>query len=172
MEPESELGVAVPVRKVLVFKPEVVVALVDCVAYTTGFKFSIAMRTKGDVSPTAMGFPGPYMQRRPEEPYRFGVRFADGRGTKSSRGSEERIDYYKAIQEGREPDMPAGPVIGPTGSGGGGKRWDFRFWVWPLPPEGPVTISCEWPELWSGEVTADVDGTAIRRAGVSSTSLW
>jgi hypothetical protein len=149
-EPESELGVAVPVREVLVSKPEVVVALIDCVAYTTGFKFSIAMRTRGDLNPTAMGFPGPYMHRPPEEP----------------------MDFYKAIQEGREPDIPAGPVLSPMGGGGGGKRWDFRYWVWPLPPQGPVTITCEWAELWSGEVSADVDGAAIRRAGESSEKLW
>ena len=172
MEPESELGVAVPARAVLVSKPEVVVALVDCVAYTTGFKFSIAMRTKSDLNPTAMGFPSPHMQRPPEEPYRFGVKFADGRDTKSTPGREDRIDFYKAIQEGREPDVPAGPVISSTGGGGGGKRWDFRYWVWPLPPDGPVTITCEWADLWSGSVTADVDGTAIRRAGENSKQLW
>src|ERR1700686_3254230 len=35
--PESELGVATPLRIVVVAQPRLVVALVDCVAYSNGF---------------------------------------------------------------------------------------------------------------------------------------
>jgi hypothetical protein len=150
------------------------VGLIDCVAYSTGFKFSLVVRTKMEMDARAMGFSGPpWVEPRSDRQFQFGVRFSDGREAKSSLWVHPgRNQTFQAIREGREPELPAGPVISPRGGGGGGRRWDFSYWVWPLPPGGPVTISCEWPELWSGSVTADIDGMAIRRAGESSVKLW
>jgi hypothetical protein len=34
-------------------------------------------------------------------------------------------------------------VTGPPGTFVAG--WDLRFWVWPLPPPGPVRVFCRWP---------------------------
>ena len=173
-EPEAELGVAVPVRQILVSKPDVAAALLDCVAYSTGFKFSIALRTKNEITPEAMGFPmRPFQVESPTERFHFRVRFADGSDSGAVVGMQHVFrDYFEAIQEGREPVIPAGPVVSPRSGGGGGRRWDFGYWVWPLPPDGPITFTFEWPQHLDGEVTADVDGTAIRQAGVRSEKLW
>lgn len=174
-EPDFELGVAVPARRVLVSNPDIAVALIDCVAYSTGFKFSLVVRTKAELNPRAMGFsPTPYSDVPAEEQLQFGVRFADGREDRCVFGMHNpgAREYFQAIQEGREPEIPKGPVIGPRGGGGGGRRWDFSYWVWPLPPDGPVTITLEWPRHWDGAVTSEVDGTAIHKAGESSERLW
>jgi hypothetical protein len=48
------------------------------------------------------------------------VQFADGRAARVLRTSED-------------PDSPTAAAIRPT------------FWVQPLPPPGPVTLSCDWP---------------------------
>src|SRR4030088_2000604 len=64
-EPDSELGIAVPARHVLVSTSDVAVGLIDCVAYSTGFKFSLVIRTKNEMDVRAIGFAGPpWVERR------------------------------------------------------------------------------------------------------------
>src|ERR1700693_3475310 len=41
--PESEIGLAVPMRTVLLSLPRLVIALTDCVAYSNGFTLGIAV---------------------------------------------------------------------------------------------------------------------------------
>ncbi|TMB45351.1 MAG: hypothetical protein E6J53_06385 [Chloroflexi bacterium] len=173
-DPDDELGVSVPVRQVLFSAPEVSLAMIDCVAYSTGFRFSLAMRSKHDVNAGLMGFGPPSSRPFDEEQFRFGVRFSDGREGSSSlhRPPGGVMAYFQAIQEGREPEVPAGPVVSPRGGGGGGKRWEFTWWVWPLPPDGPVTITFEWPARNITAASGEVDGAAIRQAGETSTKLW
>jgi hypothetical protein len=44
--------------------------------------------------------------------------------------------------------------------------------VWPLPPNGPVTITFEWPARDMTAGSAEIDGAAIPQAGETSTKLW
>jgi hypothetical protein len=48
----------------------------------------------------------------------------------------------------------------------------MSYWVWPLPPPGPVTFVCEWPAHGIGESRADVDARLIREAAVRAVPLW
>lgn len=64
---------------------------------------------------------------------RFGIEFADGRKVNNVGG------------RGHGPGEPDGPGLWGMGGGGGGGRWHQDFWVWPLPPAGPVGFVCEWP---------------------------
>lgn len=171
--PESEIGVAVPVRTVLMSQPRLVIALTDCVAYSNGFTLGIAVRSRDEVDHRSMGF-GPPMEIETEGTLQVGIRFTDGRrATTSVHGpSPELMADYKAWREGREPELPAGPVISHGSGGGSGTRWDFQYWVWPLPPEGPLTVSCEWRAGGAALSTKEVDGGAIQRAGSFSRSLW
>ena len=87
--PESELGVAVPLREVLASDAGVVIALIDCVAYSTGFMFTIALRAKDEIDAREMGF-GPPSARgeRQHIGMRFGIQFADGSTAVSEGGLE------------------------------------------------------------------------------------
>jgi hypothetical protein len=104
----------------------------------------------------------------------LGIKFADGRATtRSGHGpTPAMMDYYQALREGREPALPAGPLISGWSGGGGGKRWDARWWIWPLPPEGLLTVSCDWPEGDVPHAEVELDGGSIRRAGEESGKLW
>lgn len=171
--PDSELGVAVPLRTMLVSRPRVVVAVVDCVAYSSGFRFGVSIRSKDDIDHRSLGF-GPPTEREAKGTLRVGVRFADGRAatTQAHGGSSEVVAYYTAWREGHEPEVPAGPVIAHSSGGGGGKQFDWHYWIWPLPPDGPLTLSFEWLAGGVGLSSTDVDGGAILRAGATSKSLW
>jgi hypothetical protein len=167
--PEDELGVALPVQKVLTTGDEAVVVLSSCVAYTSGFQLGISIRKKYEAPPLS----NPRLHREmPEMSLEVGVRFADGRETSPARDAEQRKAFSEAFAAGSDPPLPPGPMIGSGGGGGGGRRWDWTYWIWPLPPDGPLTVVARWPagRVPDGEV--QVEGSAIRRAGERSEKLW
>jgi len=173
--PEDELGVAVPLRVVLASDSRSVIGLIDSVAFSTGFEFTIAVRTRKDIRPEELGYGPPHLvgPRDSEREPQIGIQFADGRKAfTGGRPGPEFMAQWKLHAEGGAPDPADGPIISPRSGGGGGKRWDFRYWVWPLPPEGELTFICEWKALGLGPVEHDVDASAIRRAGASSKSFW
>lgn len=172
--PDSELGVAVPLREILVSDPRVVIALVDCVAFSNGFEFWIAVRSREDIDSRQMGFGPPHPGgSEPEKGLQLGVQFADGRAAATGEHpSREWMAQMKMHAEGREPGLGDGPILGPMSAGGGGKRWDFRYWVWPLPPPGKLTFTCEWPSRSLALTAHEVDASEIRRAGSASTTVW
>ncbi len=172
---ESELGVAVPLREVLASDEGVVIGLIDCVAYSTGFEFRISVRSKRDLDSHEMGFgpPPPYGPDRSDRELTFGIQFADGSAALTGgRPGPEFMAQWKMHAEGREPSPSDGPLLMPRGGGGGGKRYDLTYWVWPLPPEGKLTFLCEWRARGLGPTSHEVDAAAIRRAGASSKSIW
>ena len=167
--PEDELGVPVPVQQFLTAGDEAVVVLSSCVAYTTGFQLGVGIRRKFEPPPLR----NPRLHREmPEMSLEVGVRFADGRETSRARDAEQRRAFFEAFSAGSEPPPPPGPMIGSSGGGGGGRRWDWTYWIWPLPPDGPMTVMARWPagKVPDGEV--HVDGSAIRIAGERSEKLW
>lgn len=159
--PDDELGVAVPMQHVMASVDEVVIVLTNCVAYTTGFQLGVGIRKKRA--------PGPIRYRRgphtepPEMSLDVGIRFSDGR--ESTRRGWGPGPILKDAE-------PAGPVIGRRSGGGGGRHWDMNFWVGPLPPDGPLTITCRWPVGGIPDGSVEVDGSAIREAGERSQKLW
>lgn len=170
--PDDEIGVAVPARMVLATQPRLLIAVTDCAAYSTGFSLGIAVRSKDDISPEMMGF----MRHEHGEDtgIQIALRFSDGRDSRGGGTGPSRalMEYYRDWSEGKDPPEPPGPVIGQMGGGGGGNRWDFRFFVWPLPPDGPVTITCRWPARGLQTAGRELNGAAIRAAGLKSKSVW
>src|SRR5438093_1255431 len=55
------------------------------------------------------------------------------------------IAYLHATRKGKDQAGAGRPIIGQQGGGGGGHPWDFHYFIWPLPPDGQVTITCKWP---------------------------
>ncbi len=171
--PDDEVGVAVAARMVLASQPRLFIAVTDCVAYSNGFTLGIAVRSKDEIRPDMMGF-GPHREHGDDAGIQVSIRFSDGR---DSRGAglgpnREVMDYYKEWSEGKDPPEPVGPIIGQQGGGGGGHRWDFHYFIWPLPPDGQVTITCKWPGRGLQTAGKELNGTAIRAAGLKSKSVW
>jgi hypothetical protein len=48
----------------------------------------------------------------------------------------------------------------------------FQWWVWPLPPAGPLEFICQWPVYGIGETRIGINGQLILDAARRSVQLW
>jgi hypothetical protein len=71
----------------------------------------------------------------------------------------------------REPSG-SGPFLQFGHGSAGGTVAETTFWLWPLPPSGPVTFACEWPKYGIPLTRHEFDGNLIRDAGQRATELW
>ena len=92
---------------------------------------------------------------------RFGTEFADGRRATN-------IDSFPGAN-GRE---RSDPVLMQRGGGGGGRTWDLRMWLWPLPPAGALAFVCEWPRYGIELTRVEVDTLPILEAAAAVEQLW
>jgi hypothetical protein len=63
-------------------------------------------------------------------------------------------------------------VLVQRGGSGAGRGWDLEFWVWPLPPEGPLAFVCEWPFEGLELQRKEIDAAVIRDAAAKARQLW
>jgi hypothetical protein len=59
-----------------------------------------------------------------------------------------------------------------VGTGGTERQWDGRFWVHPLPPDGPVIFVASWLLYDVAEARAELDSSAIHNAAERAAILW
>jgi hypothetical protein len=126
-----------------------------CLAYPTGFELEVRVELAADAADLDPSLNGPH--HRPgsrsgsswDEMLKFGVEFSDGR----------KATNVSLRRPGSE--APEEPVLWGMGGGGGGGRWRQDFWVWPLPPPGPVTLVCEWPVAGIALSRAEIDAQVL-----------
>jgi hypothetical protein len=78
---------------------------------------------------------------------------------------------FDLVLADRVPAETGGPTLMPRGGGGGGLTYEFGYWLWPLPPAGPLRFACAWPDEGIEETTAELDA-AIRDAAARAVELW
>jgi hypothetical protein len=159
--PENVLPVAVAINAILARTDGVAVSISDVRVYPAGLAFGLTLvrRERQELSRRAHH---PYFLHGPGEEGdpRFGVAYADGR---------------KAVLDApgpRSPQEERGIVLRQGGGGGSERRWEGRFWLWPLPPEGPLTFAFVWPAEGIDEVLVEVDSAPIREAAGRAVELW
>jgi hypothetical protein len=157
--PENVMPAAVALDALIVRRDDVAVWMADALAYPTGLAFGVVVVRRHR--------PPPHQRHRawfmgPGEPGgpRFGAGFADGRRTAIDRALRSR-----------DPGPPQ-IVLSHRGGGGSDRSWHGAMWLWPLPPEGPLTFAFAWPEEGVEEVTVDVDSAPIRAAAARAVELW
>jgi hypothetical protein len=166
--PRNELGEALSTRAILVKRPDLAIALVELVAYSRGItgRFMIRRPRENNRDPHThpmrmMMRPGPAgVTELPPELLRFGVEFSDGRRATT-------IERFRGPSE-----EPPEIVFMQQGGGGGDGSWEFGFWVWPLPPLGPLTFAVEWPAEGVELTTSQIDAAPILEAAGRSEQLW
>jgi hypothetical protein len=163
VKPETQVGGSVGVDLLLARSDEAALALTGLIAYPNGFSFTIAAVLREEdrrgrvhhygYQPDGSGAPEP-------EFLRVGVRFADGRVAANLAGRPRFDD-----------ETPDRPVLMADSGGGGGRRFDMGYWVWPLPPAGPLTVVVAWPGYHIDETSAQIDAALLHDAAGRAISL-
>lgn len=163
MQPDHVIPGSVPGELLLIRTERVAVAIGSIRAYPNGFEFTALVRMRGEAE-YGSGWSDPFdrMGRRGNtsgDVLQLGLLYADGRRAASG-GGHFGSDKGERV------------VLLPGGSGGTPQRLDSNFWVYPLPPDGPVTFVASWPEHGVAETRAELDGAAIRAAVARAVILW
>jgi hypothetical protein len=160
--PESEFPAIVPITT-LPFAPseQAAVAIVGLTAYTAGFEIFMARRIRPGV-PGLDQDPAPEMLSRSRidplaGPF-LSLLLSDGIKVIGSRPRRE--------------SEPAGPILQSRGGGGSTHSQFFRWWAWPLPPQGPLEFICQWPMYGIAEARVGIDAQLILDAAQRSIRLW
>lgn len=156
-----------PTRAVVFRTDDVILIAGRFDVYRTGVEFSLQLQVR--IEDDTYDIPWELHHRHgrapdgelPDEFLRFGIQFADG-------------SAWSNIDDGfpMPPTPPTGPVVVGQGGGGGGGSWAMNYWLWPLPPEGPLTFVAEWPKHQIAECSATVDASEIRQAVAHVEDLW
>ena len=166
--PDNVLPGIAPVQLLVARTDETVVAVGGVQGYPAGFSFTLSLRLRNlsvrEEWRSPYPFDGVDLEGDPhaDDVLRFGLQFADGRKATT-------LDRPPGDPEGREPERP---VLRPHGGGGGGAAWDMEYWMWPLPPPGPLAFVCEWPGRGIAESRAEIDAAWILEAADRAVTLW
>jgi hypothetical protein len=158
-EPDDSLGREVPLQFVIGRSQSATVAVRRITAYHNGFAFEVSVRlVPGRELTDPSGFFGPRALRRihnglPDELFRFGLEFADG----------STVSSLQVTGIGG-PNRPRGPILAGGGGGGGDRRFDMRYWVWPLPPPDRLTFLSQWPAQDLPLTRREIETEPIRTA--------
>jgi hypothetical protein len=175
--PEDVVGGVVLVELIVARNDRAAVFVTRLAAFPAGFEFDLElltrerMRLAGRFDLIDRGDePG---SEPPPEVVRFGIEFSDGRRTTSLGGMTSGATYgLVADADDDAPDPRTEIMMNPGGGGGGERRSYETYWVWPLPPDGPVRFVCEWPEFGIAESSVEIDGSTIRGAADRATPVW
>jgi hypothetical protein len=173
--PKDELGAVLPQGTVLARSDRAVVALSHAVVYSTGVAFNLLAIARGlSRSEANRVFHEQHMfeeEDLPDALLRIGFELADG-------GRVSNLGGWRAHGALMSPDAePEGPLLLAHAGGGGnstGGQVTMKpgYWLWPLPPSGPLRISCEWPFVDIALTTVEIDGVMLLDAAAHVRSLW
>jgi hypothetical protein len=146
---------------------DAVLAVAVVRVYSTGFEFELAAVLR---RAERRAFPPWHTHWRPERHdeevpddfIRVGLQFADC----------SKVTNLDHLVPTSLDDEPSRPILMMGGGGGGGRRYDLTYWVWPLPPEGPVTLVVQCPARSIPQTRFQLDGTMIREAAGQALELW
>jgi hypothetical protein len=172
--PEDELGVCVPLSRVVGRSDTAVVALRQAIAYSNGVTLDFVAAARGlrerDTNRFfhSQHFGVVHAEDLSDAVLRIGIEFPGEIRVSSL------VDRRHALRPDRE---PTGPVLFPSGGGGGTSgrgrvAMSPTYWLWPLPAAGPWRVFIEWPAVDVALSSLEIDGAAIVRAAAGSQQLW
>ncbi len=128
-----------------------VVRLLPSFAFPEGVLLGVELHARDDeVVLDALSPAGFSRGRVPGHVCRLGVLLADGGRATSVAGWAE--------------GEPPAPQLRFVGSSGGTRSVTAQFWLWPLPPPGPLTLTVQWPDQGIPLTRTQVDGTLLHDA--------
>ena len=107
---------------------------------------------------------------------RWGLQFSDGVRVTSVDTSpwfeQPNQDHARPHAADDWTWTPSHPVLHQGGGGGGMRRYDVEYWLWPLPPPGPVLVACEWGDMGIDLTTQSIDAGPFLEAATRAQPLW
>jgi len=161
--PENELPGAIAFHAVVGRTDQLVVAIIGADAYSTGISISIAVRLRhSDRSDLAHELFGHRRGGASGERLLVGVAYPDGR-TATNVSAPSFPDPLTG------PDQP---TLAQAGGGGGGRSFNTRYWLSPLPPPGDLTIVVAWPGHDIDETHTPIPADLIAEGLAHNIELW
>lgn len=148
-----------PQRLVLVHTQSALVVIDRLLAFPTGLEFTMVVSRRSppdDFVDPLQWDPRHDPPPPPPEFLRFGIVFSDGRVASN------------LLDRPRSEGAPNRPVLGLLSGHGTRGHSERRWWLWPLPPAGPVRFVVEWPSEGVAETSAEVDGDQIAAAAADA----
>lgn len=170
MKPTFVLGHALPLTFLLARTPRAAVLVQHLTVFPNGFEFRVvaACRLEGEIWDPMHGLagfrgrPGQRGGEMSDEILRFGLQFADG----------SKVTNLGPPMIGPTDRAQTGPMLMHMGGSGGGEVVEQMYWVWPLPPPGPLAFVCEWPKFGIELTRHEIDADLIRKASTQAIELW
>lgn len=170
--PDDELPGVVPVELVLGLSDQAAVLLTGIEAFSTGLFMNLGARLRGDDDQhlwkqmRTNALPG---QTTAEGGLRWGFEFADGRRVTNVDGPGALGTPEQRNQAGW---LPGPMLMSARGGGGHGHRADYGFWLWTLPPSGPLRVVAQWPDKDIAFTEQTIDADALQAAAGRARPLW
>jgi hypothetical protein len=170
--PSGAVPGVVPLERVLARNEGAAIFIACVAAYTTGFQVRVTAICRSEDVDFGSRFLGlgeddglSEDDEIPPEMLRFAIQLADGTRLITT-GLREMLKAYSSDTP------PAGPVLRPGDGGGGGGRYEQSYWMWPLPPPGPLMLECEWPAMGLQLTHFETDAQTILDAAARSEVIF
>ncbi len=105
----------------------------------------------------------------PNDYFRFGVRYEDGRSAATTTWDDDRGDFERLSND---PPGEDDVVLLTRGGSGGAGHASVGLWVWPSPAGGPVEVLAKWPAAEVPELRATISAEAIEVGQRDIHALW
>jgi hypothetical protein len=158
--PSDEVGVLALSSFVLVRTAEVVVAVRGITAYSDGLHLAVVVLFSDEARAEDLDYSLQEYSRSPGR-FRFGIAFADGRSATSGQRNAPDVQ--------RDADQPQLTLLTATSQQ---LMWSGDYWLWPLPPPGPLVVGCRWGDRGIPETLVQLDPAPLHAAAATSKSVW
>jgi hypothetical protein len=172
----------VPVELILGRSETALVMLTGMRAYPAGLHMNLAVRVRGPLRRGDLNsevFDGPYRHdidmgaEWQAGRLKWGFELADGKRVTN-------VDSWPARPDDNMHPHPANfwewepdhPVLHGGGGGGGPRSVDRDYWLWPLPPAGPLRVVCQWLDQGIELTVQDLDAQPFLDAAARSQPAW
>lgn len=163
--PPNFVGVAVPLNLILGRSVSAAILAPIATVYLSGWEIEISVRSPGTDSAltriqTLLDRQSPDRSLSPI----IGVEYSDGR----------RADNLEALSNAVWEKAQAFDRLTMLPTGGGGDRFslDASAWIPAIPPDGKLTLFCEWSEQGIPHTRTELDASVIRGIRQQAIQLW
>jgi hypothetical protein len=157
--PGDEIGMLAVSSFLLARTAEVVVAVRGITAYSDGLHLAVVVIFADHARSEDLAYSLQEFSRSPGR-FRVGVAFSDGRTATSGQRDAPDIETAGRAQ------------LKMLGSGQHELMWNGEYWLWPLPPPGPLGVGCRWPDRGIPETLVQIDPEPLLSAAERSRSVW